>query len=836
MIDYKKIVKSIYPYLIPIAGFIIISFIYFSPVIEGKGLPQMDLTHAKGVSKELVDFKKNTGEDSQWTNSIFGGMPAYQIKGGSSNNIYLFIQRSLRLGLPFSTVAILYIYMLGFYLMLISLNVDRWISFLGALAYAFASYNIIIIGAGHITKTYAIGYMSVVVAGVLFTYNKHKLWGGLITAFGLGVSISTNHIQIIYYAALIVGIIIISKFIYSLIDKKIVDFAKATSILLIAAILAIAPNFKELITTYEYGQETIRGKSELTSNIQNKSTGLDKDYALAWSYGIGETFTLLIPNAKGGANGAIAQSEYALKNVDSNYKEYVSQSQHYWGNQPFTSGPVYFGAIVLFLFIMGLFIVEGKIKWWILAVTLLSLFLSWGKNFPAFTDFFFYNVPLYNKFRTVSMALVMAGLTVPLLGMITLKTILENPSIIKQKIKYIGVAFGLTGGLALIFYIAPAAFFDFITNAELQGLEAQKSKSPELAHQIKSFITNLENARISIFKSDAIRSFGFIVLAFALVLIYGYKKTIKKEYILTAFIIFIITDLWVIDKRYVNNGDFKKRTVIRNQFVKTKADAYILKDADPNYRVLSLLHSPFNDGYTPYFHKSIGGYHGAKLRRYQELIENYLGKEIQIVMTVLQKDPSELQKYLSNLKIIKYLIYGTDKYLLNWNSIGHAWFVDNYQIVDNADKEMAELANFNPEKTAIIDKRFDEVIKKLPKNEYLATDSGLIKLTSYKPNHLTYSTNTKKNKLAVFSEIYYDKGWNAYIDGKKTEHIRVNYVLRAMIVPKGKHKIEFKFEPESYKIGQMVSLSSSILVILLLLAMIAKTIYSNKKTESVSQN
>jgi len=836
MENLKIYFQKALPFLIAIVFFIVLSFIYFSPLLEGKVLPQMDNTHAKGMSQELVEFNKQTGEESQWTNSMFGGMPAYQIHAGTSYNVYLHLQRLLRLGLPFTTVAILFIYMFGFYVLLLSLKFNNWQSMLGGISFGFASYNIIIIVAGHITKTYAIAYMAPVIAGILMTYRKNYLWGGILTTFALGIEISTNHIQIIYYLALMVFLLILVQFIYAIIEKQLNNFVKASAILAVAALLAILPNITNLATTYEYGQESIRGPSELTDNLENKSSGLDKDYALAWSYGKDETMTLMIPNANGGASGAIGANEKVLKNVDPNFKQYVAQSSSYFGSQPFTSGPVYLGAILVFLFFFGLFTINNSTKWWLLAVAILGILLSWGRNFEAFTDFFFYYVPLYNKFRTVSMALVITGLAVPLLAMLVLKEIIKDKNYIKENKVWFYISLGITAGISLILYITPDSFFNFLSLREIANFDAQKAESAQAAQQMNIYIHGLEQARMEIFKADAIRSFAFIIISAALLWIYSAIKPFKESYLLVALAVLFLADIWTVDKRYLNEKHFQKKSFARNEFKKTPADEMILKDADPDYRVLSYLHSPFNDGYTPYFHKSIGGYHGAKLRRYQEIVDRYLGYEIQVVAQAYQNDTTgSLAGLFSKTNIInmlntKYVIFKPNEYEMNWNSLGHSWFVDDYEIVENADAEMEALARFNPKKTAIIDKRFKSVTDKLPEAEFFSLDTGYIEMVSYKPNHLTYKSATQKERLAVFSEIYYDKGWNAYIDGFPTEHIRVNYILRGMIIPEGVHKIEFKFEPRTHSISQNVAMGSSILVVLLLLGIIGYT-YKTQKTE-----
>jgi len=837
MENLKTYFKKSLPYLLATISFVVISYIYFSPLLIGKDLSQMDQNHAKGMAKEIMDFKAQTGEDTQWTNSMFGGMPTYQIASTVSYNIYLHIQRFLQLNLPYTTVAILFILLFGFYLLMLSLGFNSLQSALGAIAFAFASYNIIIIMAGHITKVYAIAYMPPVIAGVIMTYKKKYLLGGIITTFALGIEIATNHIQVIYYLGLMVVLLVIVKFIYAILEKEIKSFGIATAILVASAILALLPNITNLATTYEYGKESIRGPSELTDNMANKSSGLDKDYALSWSYGVDETLTLLIPNAKGGASAPIGANQNALKDVAPDYVKYVAQSSQYWGDQPFTSGPVYMGAILMFLFVLGLFIVEGYIKWWLLAAAILGIFLSWGRNFMTFTDIFFYYVPLYNKFRTVSMSLVITGFTVPMLAMMTIKKIIDQPDILKKKQTWFYVSLGITAGLSIILYFIPESYGSFLSPQEIKNYNPANAENPQMAQQVTLFTNSLKSARISIFKADAIRSFSFIIISAGLLWFYSTTKKIKTQYLIIGLAILFLADMWTVDKRYLNESHFKKKRIVRNEFKKTPADEIILKDKDPNYRVLSLLRSPFNDGYTPYFHKSIGGYHGAKLRRYQEVIERHLNREIQTVAYAAQNDTTgSIGNVLSKLNVMnmlntKYIIFTPEISELNWSSLGHAWFVDDYEIVNNADEEITALGSFNPKKTAIIDKRFENIISKLPKSEYFSLDTGFILLESYKPNHLTYKSATRKERLAVFSEIYYDKGWNAYIDDFPVEYIRANYILRAMIIPKGKHKIEFKFEPKTYNVSQTIALSSSIIILLMFLGLIGYNFYKKPKIE-----
>lgn len=825
----KDTLKKFLPHLLIVILFIIAGSIYFYPVLMGKNMFQNDVVQATGMAKEVVDYEKQTGEQSHWTNSGFGGMPTYQIKGVETFNVHLSLQRFLRLALPYKTIAIFFIYLLGFYILLLSLDFKRWLAVLGALAFALSSYNIIIIEAGHITKAYAIGYMAPVIAGTIMLYNKKYLWGGLLTAFALGIQISTNHPQIAYYLGFAVGLYILYKLIESIVQKQLPSFAKASGVFLIAVVFAVLPNITSLWTTYEYGKYSTRGKSELTQKKKDTG-GLDKDYALDWSYGIGETFTLMIPNFKGGATGALSQNETAMKAVKSNMKEQVGGQNQYWGPQPFTSGPVYVGAIIFFLFVLGFFIVEHKIKWWILAATILSILLSWGKNLEWFTDLFFNYMPMYNKFRTVSMALVIASLTIPLFAMISLRKIIQEPKILKEKRNQFFIAFGLTGGLSLLFWIIPG-LQDYITSQEMVQINQAKAESPQYVAQLNQILEGMESARISLFKADAIRSFFYILLTAAILYVYTHNK-IKKEYILGILTVLLIFDMWIIDRRYLNEDNFEKKSQVKKHLATTTADDFILKDKDPNYRVLNLSRSVFNDGVTSNFHKSIGGYHGAKLKKYQELIEFQLSSEIQTIYGVLQQNPEKLNEVLKSLQVInmlntKYIIYDPNSLpLINMSAYGNAWFVSNVELVESADQLIEKLGKSNLKATAIINKnKFSDYLNKLPKSEVFADDTSRIVLTNYAPNHIEYKSYNIRKRLAVFSEIYYPAGWNAYLDGQKIDHISANYVLRALVIPEGNHTIEFKFEPKTVSVATSLSIISSIILLLVTLGLIGWEIY-----------
>ncbi len=821
--------KDVVPYLVAIVLFVVITMIYFNPLLQGKKLKQDDIINHKGMSKEITDFREKTGEEALWTNSMFGGMPAYQISVKYKSNLFRYIDKIFLLGLP-RPAGYVFLYFVGFFILLLTLRVNPWLSIAGAIAFAFSSYFFIILDAGHNSKAHAIGYMAPVLAGIILTYRGKYILGGILTALFLALEIQAGHPQITYYLLIIVVILGLVELGYSVYDKQLKKFLIATGILVLVAVFAVLTHFTNLWATYEYGKDTIRGKSELTLNQENQTSGLDKDYATDWSYGIAETFTLMIPNTKGGATDALANNEKALDKVDRNYKQIIAGQNQYWGDQPFTSGPVYVGAVIVFLFVLGLFIVKGRLKWILLAATVLSIMLSWGKNFMPLTDFFLDYIPGYNKFRAVSMTLVIAELTIPILAILALNKVIKNPSIINEKRNYLYISFGITGGLALLFYLFPG-FFNFFSTGEIEEMKSQIVRyfmqQGATEAQIQGFLTrdfpaivdNLETARISIFRADAIRSFLYILIAGIVLWLYGMKK-VNWPILIAIFAVIILADMTTVAYRYLNKDDFVRKSTMRQPFEKSAADKHISQDKDRNFRVLNLAVNTFNDASTSYFHKSIGGYHGAKLRRYQELIEYGISPEITRLKKLDNKNTSmqQFNALLRNSPVLnmlntKYIILRT-QLIFNQFALGHAWFVDDFEIVEDADAEIKAIRNFDPEKTAIIDKRFEDKLA-----DYTASKDSLagIELINYKPNHLRYTSNASKEQLVVFSEIYYDKGWKAFVDDKLTPHFRVNYVLRAMIVPQGKHTIEFKFEPQVYYTGETVSLISSIILLLFIL-------------------
>jgi hypothetical protein len=801
--------KKAIPHVFAVAIFLALTLIYVSPVLEGKRIFQSDIMKFKGMSKEIVDFREKTGEEPLWTNSMFGGMPAYQISVLYKNNISRYFHKVLTMGLP-RPADMIFLYFIGFYILLLVLRINPWLAILGAIAFAFSSYHFIIIEAGHNSKAVAIAYMAPVLAGIIVALRGHLLKGGLLTAIFLGLQINANHYQITYYLLYIVLAVGIGWFIYALNEKQLKQFFSSIGVLILALVLALTLNFSNLITTWEYSKYTIRGGSELSDDLGIQTpTGLDKDYATRWSYGIAETFSLFIPNIKGGSSQAITANTDALNKIDRQYHEWVGQQSHYWGEQPFTSGPVYVGAIIFFLFVFGVFIVKGYLKWAMLAATLLSIILAWGHNFMPLTDFFLDHVPGYNKFRAVSMTLVIAGLCIPLLALLALKEILSKPAIVKVKLNEFLLALGFTAGLSLVFYIAPGLFFNFITSQEMASMQEFKLNQPDMAATVDLLLGQLEKARIGILKADAIRSFLFIALSAVLIYLFHAGK-IKQNIFIMVLALLILADMWTVNRRYLNNDNFVNRRQVERPFQPTVADQVILKDTDPHFRVLNLTTNTFNETATSYFHKSIGGYHGAKLQRYQDLIDHHIIKGNTTVIDMLNA------KYIINSDQNR-----RPSAQVNFNATGNAWFLNRYKEVANADEEIAALNDLDPELFAVVDERFADHYKN---KDFEHDPEAFINLNTYAPNRLTYDASTATQQIAVFSEVYYDKGWNAYLNGEPWPHFRVNYILRAMIVPAGSHEIEFRFEPRSYYLGEKISLAGSILIGLLIMGFILQEI------------
>lgn len=823
--------KSI-PHILAIVSFLIITFAYLFPVLQDKEIFGGDTQSYVGMSQEANTFNETHDDETLWTGSMFSGMPTYQICMKDDNSIISLIDDTLRLlsGTPYKV----FLYLVGFYILLISFGLSPYWAIAGSIAFAFGSYNLIILVAGHNTKAIAIAYMAPIIASIYLGFKKEKPYiGATLLALFLGLGIYANHIQIIYYTLFIAIILGISEIIYAIKEKTIKKFLISFSFLCLGAILAIGLNATRLLTTAEYSKHTMRGDSNgLTITESGNKHGLDLDYITAWSYGIDETLTLLIPDFKGGSShtyldtdsytaqklGEITGFRDTDKDLSSADKErlartsnpknlaelmYIQPMQTYWGTQPFTSGPVYVGAIICFLFIVGCIIVPNRQRWWLISATILGVLLSWGHNFMPFTEFFVNFVPLYDKFRTVSMTLTISCLCMVILAFLAIKELTCNNVDTKKKLTSIYIGAGITGIICLLFAIFPSLAGDF------------KSASDPYSGAYSFLSETLPLDRKAMLASDAIRSFIFIALTFILLFFY-IKGKIKTLIASIALCILCAADMIPVAHRYLNERNFVKNDTRETAFVASDADKYILADKYENFRVLDLTVNIFNSSAPSYFHKNVGGYSAVKLRRYQELIEVHLTKEIQEFSTGLSKvsylsEAEELFKRTPVLNMLntKYVIFSPQAMpITNPYKLGNAWLVDNIIYTNNADEEMISLGHIDLSKTISVDKN----IENLPKEKAFNSKAGKIELTKYEPNALTYKFSSTENQLAVFSEIYYPDGWNAYINGEEIPYFRANYLLRAMELPAGEYSIEFRFEPKSYDIGKILSIICSILL------------------------
>ena len=815
-------IKKLIPDMVAILVFAVISFAYFCPAVtEGRILSQHDSVAGIGAGQEGKEYLERTGERTRWTNSIFGGMPTYQMAPSyDSTDLLKGIENLYHLYLP-TYVWYVFVMLLGFYILLRAFNFKVWMAGLGAIIWAFSSYFFIIIAAGHIWKFITLAYIPPTIAGMVLCY-RGKYWlGGLVTALFVALQISSNHVQMSYYFLFVMLFMAIAYGVQAYQQKTLASFGKSTGVLVVAGLIGVCINLSNLYHTYEYSKESMRGKSELVkeNSANQTSSGLERDYITQWSYGIGETFSLLVPNVKGGASVPLAANEKAMEKANPMYGSIYSQLGQYWGEQPGTSGPVYVGAFVVFLFVLGLFIVKGPMKWALLAATVLSILLSWGKNFMGFTDFFIDYVPMYNKFRAVSSILVIAEFTIPLLAMLALKEVVATPAIIKERKKDFLISFGLTGGLALLFAVLPKVFFpSYVSTMEMNALQGIP------ADQLVPLLANLEEVRMSLFTSDAWRSFFIVLLGAGLVWAYGMGK-LKQHVLIGALAVLCLVDMWSVNKRYLYDEQFVEKQVQTQGFRQTETDKMILEDEALDYRVLNLASNTFNENNTAYWHKSVGGYHAAKLRRYQEMIEEHISGEMQGLYQAVadaggdmeQLDPSAFP--VLNMLNTRYFIFplqgGQTVPLANPFALGNAWFVDEVDYVNNANEEIEAIHGLNPTEKAIVDKKFESVVKSLPSDS-----TATIELVAYEPNYLKYEVSSDKGGTVVFSEIYYP-GWKSTIDGQEVAHGRANYILRAMNVPAGQHVVEFRFDPTSLHVTENIAFIA--LGLLLVLAII--TVY-----------
>ena len=794
--------------IITVVIFVVISFAYFFPAdIDGRILYRHDSSAGRGAGIEMTQYKEKTGEATRWTNSLFSGMPTYQMAPSyKSGSVLSHVEKAYHLWLP-ENVWYLFAYLLGFYILLRAFGFRKSLAVLGSVIWAFSSYFLIIIAAGHIWKVMALAYLPPMIAGVVLAFRGKLIPGFIITAIFTAFEVHANHVQMTYYYLFIIFFMVLAYLYTAIREKKMKQFWKAVGVCAAAATLGICINLSNLYHTWQYGQESMRGKSELVKKnaaVQTNS-GLDRDYITQWSYGIDETWTLLVPNTKGGASVPLALNQKAMEKADPNFMQVYQQLGQYWGDQPGTSGPVYVGAFVLMLFVLGLFIVKGPMKWALLAATILSVLLSWGRNFMPFTDFFLDYMPMYSKFRTVASILVIAEFTIPLLAIMALKQLIEEPETLRKQMKYVYISFGLTAGIALLFALFPEMFFSSFIS--LQEQTAFKSIPAEYYGPL---VANLRDIRVSIFTADCWRSFWIIVIGTGLLLLYKYNK-LRADMAIGLMTLLCFIDMWQVDKRYLNDGMFVEKSVRETPLEMTATDRQILQDKSLDYRVLNLASNTFNENETSYFHKSIGGYHAAKLRRYQELIEAYIQPEMQKLMTSVQQANGDMTKVNGNSQFpvlnmlnAKYFIVplhgGQTVPLQNPYVYGNAWFVDKLDYVDNANQELERMGKLDLRHHAVADKKFAKQLGKA-----VATNqTAVAQLTAYEPNKLTYQVNSDKGGVVVFSEIYYP-GWEATVDGKKVELGRVNYVLRALNVQAGSHQVVLSFFPKSVERTETVA-------------------------------
>jgi hypothetical protein len=881
----KNIVNRTLPHIIAILVFIVISAIYFSPQLNRYRLSQSDVIQNLGMKKEIKDFRDKFDSEPLWTSSTFSGMPAYQIsvRYDKDNWIkhleYLFFKYIVN-----RPIAYVLLLMAGFYILLLCFNVNPWAAIIGGLAFGLASFNILYLATGHNAKVLAISYIPPLIGSIIYAYRKNFLAGSALLSIFTCLHLSANHIQMSYYLIYFLIAIILVEFFIHLKSNLLPKFFKISAVLLLAGVLGILPTISSLIVTNEYGKHTTRGKSELTISAENmeKSSmdALDSEYIKRYSLGAGEVWSLVIPNVKGGANGYIGQNKDIMKKIPRDYRKTISQQSSYWGEQYGSGGAFYYGATVFVLFVLGIFFIKDKIKWAILSISVLAIILS--LKYSSVVDFFIEHVPLYNKFRDTKMMLVLVQVSFPLLGILFVNKLISN-GIDRKKFLYVSIGLG---SIFFLFYVTPRFWFDFLSRNETQQINAQLANyrnDPGTMRQIEDWKNELINARILIFKKDSLRTL-FFVLATALLIYLFLIRKFKERTFLILLGILVLIDLWGVDKRYLNNKKRGARYLqwvdsykYENPFEATVADMKILEhemEASPslkqkidnevnklqknrklktaefktekekvmfrelnfstNYRTLSLL-NPFNESRTSYYHKSIGGYHGAKLKKYQELIEFQISPEINDIVNVINSESSNesmeglLKSEIPVLNMLntKYIIYNLSAPpIVNMYHYGNAWFVNNIKFVKNADEEILSLSSID-KNTAVLNEKYRN--KLAMEIEY--DSSAFIQLKSYKPNHLVYETSAGSDQLAVFSEIFYEDGWNAYIDGERTDYIKANYILRSIIIPEGKHIVEFKFEPQSYYLGRRISHAGSGLIIIFVLGVILFELRKRKKLE-----
>ena len=840
--------KSYLPDVLAVVLFIMIGFLYFfHPMTEGLVLTGHDHSAGGGSGIEMQEYYERTGERTRWTNALFSGMPTYQMAPSyKSTDTLKSLQRVYQLGLP-SYVMYVFIMLLGFYILLRAFDFKVWMAALGAVLWAFSSYFFIIIGAGHIWKLMALAYIPPTIAGLVWCYRGKYLWGGLVTAFFFALQILSNHIQMTYYFLPVMLLMAVAYLVQAIREKQTARWWKATGVMVVAGLLGVAVNASNLYHTYQYSKESMRGKSELTYKTKQDpgnqtKDGLERDYITQWSYGIGETWSLLVPDVKGGASLPLTDSKTAMEKANPQYTPVYQALTQYWGEQPGTSGPVYVGAFVLMLFVLALFVVKGPMKWCLLVLTVLSVMLSWGRNFMWLTDLFLDYVPMYSKFRAVASILVVAEFTIPLLAMLGLKAVLEQPEMLKSKMKYVYASFGLTGGFALLFALMPDVFFgNYVSSSEMAMLQDAVGKGYIPQDMFGGILDNLHEMRKAVVVADSWRSFVIIAIGLLLLLAYNARK-IKGGVLVGAVFVLCLFDLWQVDKRYLNDGMFSEPLPASvNQVAKTQTDEIILQDKDLYYRVMNLAGSPFNENNTSYYHKSIGGYHAAKLRRYQEMIEEHIAPEMGRFARAAAMTAGDLSKVdgdtifpVLDMLNVKYAIMGQQGGqtvpVPNPHANGNGWFVEEVRYVPDADHEILGLHEVNPKRTALVLEKFKAALGGAQGT--LPVDSACsVKLTKYDANALEYEVSSPKGGVVVFSEIYYP-GWQAWVDGKPVEIARADYILRAVRMEPGKHVVSFKFDPQSLHVTEAVGNGAMMVLLLALLFILGRGVWLRRKAKA----
>ena len=820
MRTYKKFL----PDVVVILVFAIISFAYFLvPVTQGKILFQHDASAGVGSAQEFTEYQNRTGETTRWTNSIFGGMPTYQMSPSYQSTDGLSqVMNAYHLWLP-DNVWFLFAYLLGFYILLRAFDFRQTLAALGSIMWAFSSYFLIIIAAGHLWKVMALAYLPPMIAGIVLAYRGRYLSGFIVTALFTAFEIKANHVQMTYYYLFIILFMVIAYLVKAVREKQLTGFMKSTGIVAAAAVIGIAINLSSLYHTWQYQKESMRGKSELVKKdaANQTSSGLDRDYITQWSYGIDETLTLLVPDAKGGATVPLSKNATAMAKADPQIQSMIPQLYdaipQYFGTQPGTSGPVYVGAFVLFLFILGLFIVRGSMKWALLAATVLSVLLAWGHNFMGFTNFFLDYIPMYAKFRTVASILVIAEFTIPLLAALALKKIVDEPEVLTKQMKFVYISLALTAGVALLIALFPGMMEPFISDQERQMITSIQGMDGNTANTILANIAAMREAMVS---ADAWRSVIVILIGFALLFLYKMKK-LRADYMVICMAVLCLVDMWQVDKRYLNDEMFVPKSERDMPHQATSTDLAIMKDKSLDYRVLNLASNTFNENETSFFHKSIGGYHPAKLRRYQEMIDAYIAPEMQAAMQAIAAKNGNMQEVdgakvfpVLNMLNTKYFILplqgGATMPLQNIYAQGNGWFVDKINYVADANAEYAGVGKIDVRHEAVADKKFESVLGQAQSND----STAIVKLVKYEPNNLQYTIESKKGGVVVLAEIYYP-GWTATIDGQPAELGRVNYILRALNVKAGKHTVVLDFHPTSISTTETIAY---IAIVILLLA------------------